>query len=374
MRFSSESPTRRSPRRRLAVGTLVVAGLFAAACSSSGSGSPTTSPSTLDVGTLAPEPTDAVTDGSTFDTTGDTAAPETIGTTASGAPVFPLTGLPAPDAAAASHPAMVVKVGNYDAHPQRGLSNADIVYEEIINANVSRFAAVFQSKTSKEVGPIRSGRRQDVNLFGSLNRPIFAWAGGNPTVSGEIRASDLIDFSQSKCQNTCYRSHDDTPSEFTLMFDVEKLYALSVPKAGAPPAQFQYRAAGDALPGSASIGVKLTMDNYKVDWTWNAATKQYDRAQNGRPDKGKAGDLLTTENIVVLEMVYIPGVSRSPDAQSVGTGKAWVFTAGNMVEGTWTRANRTAPFTLKDASGAIIKLTPGRTFIELPRKGNTTPK
>jgi len=269
---------------------------------------------------------------------------------------------------------MVVKVGNYDAHPQRGLSNADIVYEEIINANVSRFAAVFQSKTSKEVGPIRSGRRQDVNLFGSLNHPIFAWAGGNPTVSGEIRASDLVDFSQSKCQSTCYRSHDDTPSEFTLMFDVEKLYALNVPKAGVPPAQFQYRAVGDALPGGASLGVKLTMDNYKIDWTWNAANKQYDRVQNGRPDKGKAGDLLTTENIVVLEMVYIPGVSNSPDAQSVGTGKAWVFTAGNMAAGTWTRPSRTAPFTLKDASGTIIKLTPGRTFIELPRKGNTVPK
>ena len=32
------------------------------------------------------------------------------------------------------------------------------------------------------MGPIRSGRQQDVDLFGSFNKPIFAWSGGNGTV------------------------------------------------------------------------------------------------------------------------------------------------------------------------------------------------
>lgn len=369
MRFSRTlSSSRPSSGRRSIPAALLVAGLVVAACSSGGSGNgASTSQNTLDVSTL-PAPTDVSVPG---DSTPVTDAPTT---TAAGAPVFPLTGLPMTDAAAATRPAIVVKVGNYDAHPQRGAANADIIYEEIINANVTRFAMVFQSKASKEVGPIRSGRRQDVDLFGSFNKPVFAWAGGNPTVTGEIRASDLVDFSQSKCQGTCYRSGDDSPIEFTLMFNVEKIFKMTFPKAGLPPQQFQYRAAGDALPGSASAGVKLQMDNYKIDWTWNPATSQYDRVQNGRPDKGKAGDLLTTENIVVLEMVYLPGISHSPDAQSTGKGQAWVFTAGNMVHGTWTRADRTKPFTLTDDSGNVIKLTPGRTFIELPRKGTTSPK
>ena len=93
--------------------------------------------------------------------------------------------------------------------------------------------------------------------------------------------------------------------------------------------------------------------------------------QNGRPDKDRNGDLMTTNNVVVLEMVYLPGISGSPDAQSVGTGEAWVFTGGNKVHGTWTRADRLQPFTLTDDDGTSILLTPGRTFIELPRDSAT---
>ena len=370
MRFPSKSSSSRpSSHRRLVPAALLATALVVAACSSGGSSNGTTTTGALDLSTL-PTPTEVTVIGDSTPLATDAAA----STTVVGAPVFPLTGLPLTDPAAATRPAIVVKVGNYDAHPQRGAANADIIYEEIINANVSRFAMVFQSKASKEVGPIRSGRRQDVDLLGSFNKPVFAWAGGNPTVTGEIRNSDLVDFSQSKCQGTCYRSGDDSPVEFTLMFNVEKIFKMSFPKAGIPPQQFQYLAAGEALAGSASAGVKLSMENYKIDWTWNAAKKEYDRVQNGRPDKGKAGDLLTTENVLILEMVYKAGISHSPDAQSTGTGQAWVFTGGNMVHGTWTRGDRTKVFTLKDEAGNIIKLTPGRTFIELPRKGNTVPK
>jgi hypothetical protein len=274
----------------------------------------------------------------------------------------------------ATRPAVVVKVGNYDQHPQRGTNQADLVYEEIINANVSRFAFVFQSQTAPEVGPIRSGRRQDVDLFGSLNRPIFAWAGGNKTVTNEIQSSDLIDLSQFKCKGSCYRSGDDSPVEFTLMFNVDKVYALGITDAGVPQAQFTYRTADEPPAGAASAGVALTMDSYNVDWTWNVGTGLYERTQNGRPDKDKSGDLVTTNNVVVLEMVYLPGISGSPDAQSTGTGEAFVFTGGNYVHGTWTRADRLQPFTLTDDAGHVIALTPGRTFIELPRDASTTPK
>ena len=80
---------------------------------------------------------------------------------------------------------------------------------------------------------------------------------------------------------------------------------------------------------------------------------------------------ITTNNVVVLEMPYAPGISGSPDAQSVGGGKAYVFTGGNMIEGNWLRADRLDPFALFDLNGAPIELTPGRTFIELPREGQT---
>ncbi len=359
-------PSSSARRRAVPLALLAVATLVAACSGGSDSSGASTSPDTLALSSLPP-----TTEGTTPATMTTDAATTT---TEAAAPTFPLTGMPLTDPAIGSRPAVVVKVGNYDAHPQRGTNKADIVYEEIINANVSRFAFVYQSQTAPEVGPIRSGRRQDVDLFGSFNRPIFAWAGGNKTVTAEIQSSDLIDLSQFKCKGSCYRSGDDSPVEFTLMFNVDKVYALGLTDAGVPPAQFQYRGPNDAGTGSASAGLTLKMDSYNIDWTWNAASGLYERTQNGKADKDKGGEQITTNNVVVLEMVYLPGISGSPDAVSTGTGQAFVFTGGNYVHGTWTRADRLQPFTLTDDAGNIIELTPGRTFIELPRAGGTTPK
>ena len=97
----------------------------------------------------------------------------------------------------------------------------------------------------------------------------------------------------------------------------------------------------------------------------------YRREMDGRPHHDAATDeQITTDNVVVLEMEYAAGISGSPDAQSVGGGTAYVLTGGNLVTGTWMRADRLDPFALFDADGAPIELTPGHTFIELPRPGN----
>ena len=286
-----------------------------------------------------------------------------------------LTGLPVEgDGLVVFRPAVVAKVGNYDAHPQQGVNVADIVFEEIINDNVSRFAMVFQSQGAELVGPIRSGRIQDVDLLGSFNSPILAWSGGNGTVTREIDNSDLINMSPNFCKSACFRvGFDKAP--YNLFFNIELAWLQAPPGAGSPSPQFIYRSPDVVAPGAPSAGVAVQMDSYEVDWTWNSTSGLYERQQNGRADNDGNGELTTTNNVVVLEMVYLPGVSNSPDAQSVGTGQAWVFSAGNLMHGTWTRADRKQPFTLTADDGTPMVLTPGRTFVELPRTGgNVTPK
>lgn len=349
------------PRRSL-VGALVVALALVAACSDDGAGTASTSRATIAVSTTPPTlpPTTERVTTTTEAATTTTEAPQ---------PVYPLTGLPLDNMLVAARPALVAKVGNYDSHPQTGMNTADLVYEEIINDNVSRFAMVFHSQAPADaVGPIRSGRIQDVNLLGSLNRPILAWSGGNRTVNAEIANSDLIDMSPSKCNGACFRANfDDAP--YNLYFDINRAWEVAPPDGGTPPQQFQYRGEADPLAGAPSTGVAVQMDSYEIAWTWNPISGLYERQQNGRADKERSGELVTTNNIVILVMEYLPGISNSPDAQSVGTGEVYVFTGGNMVHGTWTRFVREAPFTLTDDAGNPILLTPGRTFIELPRLG-----
>jgi len=348
---------------------LVVSAALIAACSDGGSAEPTvTSPETIEVSTVPPAvSTEPPVTTTTLPATTTTEAPPVV---------YPLTGLPVPEGneLATLRTAVVAKVGNYDSHPQMGVNLADIVYEEIINDNVSRFAAVFQSQGADLVGPIRSGRLQDVDLLGSFNSPILAWSGGNGTVTREIDNSDLVNMSPNFCGSACFRVNFDK-APYNLFFNINAAWDQAPPGGGWPPPQFQYRATGAAVAGTASPGVAVQMDSYEVDWAWNPVSGLYERSQNGRADNENSGERATTNNVVVLEMVYLPGVSNSPDAQSTGTGQAWVFSGGNMVHGTWTRADRKQPFTLTADDGSPILLTPGRTFVELPRTGsNVAPK
>ena len=85
-----------------------------------------------------------------------------------------------------------------------------------------------------------------------------------------------------------------------------------------------------------------------------------------------AGQISAT-NVVVIEadevatgMVDSSGATV-PEFVFVGEGKATVFTGGKRIEGIWNRPTLASAATLTTADGVVIKLAPGRTWIELIR-------
>ena len=355
---------------RLVVVTVAM-GLVVAACSSDAKTTDTTTPGTVKLATPSTSVASSTTSTANTGATDTTAAGEETTTTVPAGPTYPLTGLPLLDPAAATRPALVVKIDNNpDARPQSGLNEADIVYEENVE-NLTRFAAIFQSNGADPVGPIRSGRTQDVDLLGSLNRPIFAWSGGNGRVTATIDASDLVAVSETKAGNAMFRSKN-RKSPHNLYGNVSALYGFAPADAGPPQPQFQYRTAAATPAGARADGVKISMDNVQALWSWNPDTSTYVRFTDGKVHKDAINDdQLATSNVVILTVDYRPSPAdgRSPEAQTTGTGEALVFTAGTVVSGTWTRADRLAPFTLAAADGSPILLTPGHTFVELARTG-----
>ncbi|MET0324456.1 MAG: DUF3048 domain-containing protein [Ilumatobacteraceae bacterium] len=369
----TSSPTW-SPGRRLAA--LALAGglaLAAAACSGDDDGADPATTGESVAGTAAgPAPTDGPATTAAPATTGAPVTTPAPPTTAAEVARMPLTGVPlASGEEAPVRPAMVVKIDNApDARPQTGFTAADIVYEEIVNDSLTRFAMVFHSQDSDPVGPIRSGRIQDVDLFGSYHGPLFVWSGGNATVTRAIDDSDFVALDQGTPGMFRERSRR---GPHNLYGSTSTFYENATPEEAAPPpAQFTYRDDGEAPLGVPSAGIDVQLDSIAAHWTWDAAAGGYVRETNGRPHLDAAtGEQILAENVVVLEMEYASGISGSPDAQALGEGTAYVMTGGNLVVGTWTRADRLDPFTLTDENGAPIELTPGHTFIELPRPGNS---
>jgi hypothetical protein len=265
-----------------------------------------------------------------------------------------------------------VKIDNHpSARPQLGINQADIIFEENVE-KLTRYAAVFHSLGSDPVGPIRSGRFQDINLLGSLNEPLFVWSGGNEKVSRAIKDSDLVDLSYTVANKDGGFGRDsDRSAPHNLIAETTKLWTLAPEGASAPQQQFAYRSASDANTSASKdvAGVKVSMDGVKVQWDWDKTTNEFIRIQDGTPVVDTEDVQLAVPNVVVLEVVY--SNRYSPTSKTVGDGKAYVFTNGVVYEGTWSREDRLEPFTLKDSAGAVIKLTPGQTFVEVARAGKT---
>jgi len=98
----------------------------------------------------------------------------------------PFTGLSA--AIPSNLPAVLVKVSNNNSSSRAaliGLDQADVVFEERIEASATRFAAVFHSSPPPNVGPVRSGRTTDIQITQNLNRPVMGYSGSNQGVAAQ---------------------------------------------------------------------------------------------------------------------------------------------------------------------------------------------
>ena len=296
--------------------------------------------------------------------------------------VYPLLGTPVSDPAAAARPAIACKIDNHpQARPQTGLNKADIVFEENVEA-LTRFAAVFHSQGSDPVGPLRSGRTQDIDMLGSLNKPMFCWSGGNYRVTKAINASDFnnVGYSASRGKGGYYRSKD-RKAPHNLYAKTSNLWTLAKADAGPPPQQFTYRSDSDAKPAtSAAIdGAKVSMYNVRVYWKWDAATGNFVRSVENtkrvlEPSMTDDGQV-NAKNVVVLYCTYVRSKAdrKSPNALTTGKGTGFVLTDGGLIPINWERPSRLVPFTITDASGAVVRMTPGRTWVEVAWKKSLAP-
>src|SRR5918995_7009975 len=109
-------------------------------------------------------------------------------------PVCPLTGEdPEPDL---PRPAVAVKIENSpQSRPQSGLGEADVVFEEIVEGGVTRFAAIYHCGSSKKVGPVRSARFDDPRIVGPFTS-VLAYSGANGIVEKELQKNDMVLFTE----------------------------------------------------------------------------------------------------------------------------------------------------------------------------------
>jgi hypothetical protein len=335
-------------RRRVLRPTGGLAALLAAAClSACGMVSPGGPPSTL---------------GET--PTLHTPSPSTSASASPTGPALPsstwaLTGLTGGGAGAA----VVVPVLLAAGQPRAiGLDSADLVSLDFAEAGGFRAVAVFQSDTSREVGPLTMVRVSDAKLFSPLG-PAFTET-GTPEGFGAVFHTSHLSLQSFKAGVAGFGSSGGHAYVIPNKLSTRGLIG--------PPALFTYGPTGGlVVPSGASTAATVaigTAGHATVTWHFDAAAKLW-RATI-------LGTAVSAANLIIMKVPYEKKSVHALHADvmladPLGSGAAWVYSGTSGTTGTWSKKNFTAGLILQ-CSNTTPTLTPGRTWIiEVPSSGTT---
>jgi hypothetical protein len=263
-------------------------------------------------------------------------------------------------------PAVAVKIENSpQSRPQAGLGEADLVFEEIVEGGVTRFAAIYHCGSSKKVGPVRSARFDDPKIVGPFTG-VLAYSGANGIVEKELKKNKIVTFTEQKdAAKAFFREPPGSTDVHSLRLNVEKLRAeVEGRAAGDPPSDvFTF---GD-LPASAKDAKKATMNfssSNIVVYKW--ARGAWRRFQDGVPFKVTPGGQVAVPNVLIQEVKVKPSCCivdttghKSPDISLQGTGKIWLLRDGKVIAGEWTVGDDGIPkYTTADGEPMPFKVGP----------------
>ncbi|MDQ1684714.1 MAG: hypothetical protein QOC82_1451 [Frankiaceae bacterium] len=290
----------------------------------------------------------------------------------------PLTGLSPSSTQDRTRPALAVKIDNVDvARPQSGVDKADIVVEELVEGGLTRLFAVFQCDTVPRIEPIRSARSSDADLLALLHGSVFAFSGANPRALPPIRAHGNAVMIAYDSLGQYFHRDGARPAPHNVYSSSATLLAAGQARRrglGPPPPQFTYGVMDTSVARKATV-VSMHWPQASAAWTWRGGGWQ--RTQNGTPDVLTDGHRVSAANVVIMSIVIgstgirdVLGNASPLDITVGGPRPVWVLRDGHVIRGTWHRRSIGAFWQLRDAKGHVIKLKPGRTWVELlPRPG-----
>ncbi len=305
-----------------------------------------------------------------------------------GPDVCPLTGLPVSDPALLQRRPLAIKIQNAEmSRPQYGLPQADIVYEHLSEAAITRFTGIYLCQEVDKIGSVRSARFIDLELP-AMYKSILAFSGTSPGLYPKFKSADFKDrefwYDQGIHSEAFFRDKElraqGLPIEHTLFAMPDKIWEIAT-KLGVNQPQdlngmtFAYEPPPDGEPAT-RIHIPFPSRDMVVEYQYDAKAGTYLRWDGGEPHvDATSGNQLAAANVVVVYATHAdadfyedyPRTNHpSVQIQLWGTGPAVIFRDGQAYEGLWARPKREDLLVFRDASGQVpIALKPGNTWIEL---------
>ncbi len=352
--------------------------LFAAGCTSRGDAAETEPPATAE-----PQETEKPLPTEPSETPEPTEEPEP---TPEPEPAYrhPLNGS-AMDAPLTDRPFAVMINNRSVALPHCGVSQADILYEVLVEGSVTRMMAIFSDIQSVEkLGSIRSIRPYYLDI-GTSYGAVLCHAGGSEAAYSRIRNEGLQNIDGVRGSYSFavfYRDPNRMTGgiEHSLFTTGENLYKCAEEKKY--PLTVEDYDAGlhfvrDAVPadGETAESIKIDFTLYKsTELAYDADSGSYTMRQYDQDYiDGNTGEKVEFSNVLALsvKVAVLDGEGRiSVDTTAGGDG--WYACGGKWVPITWAR-DAGDTFRYYNADGSELSLQVGTSYIALvPTTGTVT--
>lgn len=270
---------------------------------------------------------------------------------------------------------VAVKIDNSPlARPYfRGLDEAALMYEEVMEGGATRFLAIYAPATGNEVGPIRSAREGDIELLQQFGKVALGASGANTgvlrTLAEAERRGIVLDVSFDTVPGP-YRKGERRKDAINFFTSPEKIDKAkpSGTKVKDIGLRFGPLPAGAGFPAPrASVAFsKLSRTSVQYD----PASGRYAVFQEGTRMKGYAPANVVVQHAQIRTTKYRDVLGNAtPYTATVGEGAAAVLRDGRRLSGTWRRIAPHSGTRFLDDKGRDLPLKPGPTLVLLVPAG-----
>lgn len=280
----------------------------------------------------------------------------------------PISGLPLTDEEAQRRIVAVMFDNHYDARWQAGLSEAEIVYEYLVEGAATRYLGLFL-KNQPEVGPVRSARPYFVDRVMEWDA-IYGHFGGSAQALSEISDFDLASINGLHYDGGVYyrTAQKEAPHNAYATISTIREQAAAEGHRTEPPTQSYRFGELKTTPSVKVYELKLYYSASNVtSYTYSEGTHHYTRYKDGELHLDENTNTpLSVSNIIVQfcedEVIDEEGHQY---IDQYGTGEGLLFRDGYRIPITWSKDDRRALTHYYDESGEEIILAPGQTWIQV---------
>lgn len=255
---------------------------------------------------------------------------------------------------------------------QAGLSQAEIVYEFLVEPPYTRYMGIFLLNEPELIGPVRSARPYFIATLLEYD-PLYVRVGGSEAAKADVKKYKIADidglYSSAFWRNT--KTGKRPPNNMYISMDgIRKEQERLKYKDTADYQGFTFQDKDTDIEGITALEVLIKYySNNSTKYEYDSENKVYKRYKDGKLHVDEADDKpVLAKNIIIQEAnTKIIDNEGRMEIQIIGEGKGLYITNGKYQNITWKKKSLDAKTTFFDENGGEVKLNPGVTWIQFTK-------